>query len=276
MYFFIYSFLGWCAEVAYCAMNTGKIVNRGFLNGPVCPIYGFGMTGIIIALYKVKSNMFLVFVGGMAITTAIEFIGGWILYKRYKTRWWDYSNCPFNIGGFVCLKFSILWGLSTTAVMSLVQPVIKEFVDKLVFGWIFVAAFSALMIADLIVSEYYAKGLNVNIKELEKLHDGLRERSDALSEKIGSTALDTEELLDIEKVNIELFKEEKQEELLEWKHDWYDKTSKLVLRHRNLETELGRHSLYGKGRLLMAFPDIYSEKKHISTVLDRIKKTKNK
>lgn len=277
MYFFIYSFLGWCVEVAYCAMNDGRIVNRGFLNGPVCPIYGFGMVGIIVLLGKVAANLFLVFVGGMIITTAVEFLGGWILFKKYNTRWWDYSQCPFNIGGFICLKFSVMWGLSTAAVISLVQPIIKILVDKLPFGWFFVVLGSLLMAADFVVSAVSANGLNKNIREIEKIRNSLHQKSDALSQKIGTTALDVEELLDIENVQMELLREEKLAELQEWRNDWFSKTSRLVARHRILADKLKRHKFIGQGRLLRAFPNMYHEKNlTVGHFLTEIRKVKEK
>ena len=112
-YFLIYSFLGWCVEVAYAAVTRGKLVNRGFLNGPVCPIYGFGMLALLFALTPLLDNNLLLFVGGVIIPSAIELAGGWLLYRLYHTRWWDYTDRPFNVGGFICLEFSLYWGLGS-------------------------------------------------------------------------------------------------------------------------------------------------------------------
>ena len=73
-YFFIYAFLGWCTEVSFFAIKTGKFVNRGFLNGPVCPVYGFGLVIIIMALTPLKENLLLLFVGSVIITSSLEFL----------------------------------------------------------------------------------------------------------------------------------------------------------------------------------------------------------
>ena len=81
-YFFIYAFLGWCTEVSFFAVKTGKFVNRGFLNGPVCPVYGFGLVIIIMALTPLKENLLLLFLGSVVITSSLEFLTGWRL-KRY-------------------------------------------------------------------------------------------------------------------------------------------------------------------------------------------------
>ena len=72
-YFFIYAFLGWCTEVSFFAVKTGKFVNRGFLNGPVCPVYGFGLVIIIVALTPLKENLLLLFLGSVVITSSLVF-----------------------------------------------------------------------------------------------------------------------------------------------------------------------------------------------------------
>ena len=86
-YFFIYAFLGWCTEVSFFAVKKGKFVNRGFLNGPVCPVYGFGLVAVIAALTPLKDNLLLLFLGSVLITSALEFLTGWALEKIFHTRW---------------------------------------------------------------------------------------------------------------------------------------------------------------------------------------------
>ena len=110
-YFLIYSCIGWCLEVIYAAATTGQLVNRGFLNGPVCPIYGFGMIIVLFALTPLQHSILLLYIGGVILPSALELVGGWALYKLYHTRWWDYSDFPFNIGGYICLEFCLLWGV---------------------------------------------------------------------------------------------------------------------------------------------------------------------
>ena len=93
-YFVVYSFIGWCTEVCFCSVSTGKFVNRGFLNGPVCPIYGFGMVIVIYILTPVTENVFLLFFGSMILASALELVTGWALKKLFHTSWWDYSDKP--------------------------------------------------------------------------------------------------------------------------------------------------------------------------------------
>lgn len=129
-YFTIYSFLGWCSEVIFATVTTGKFVNRGFLNGPVCPIYGFGMSLVLLVLLPFSDNIPLLFIGGALLTSAIELVGGWALKKFFHTTWWDYSNQPFNLGGYICLKFSILWGLCVVVVIRIVHTAIASLEDR--------------------------------------------------------------------------------------------------------------------------------------------------
>ena len=142
--FFIYSFLGWCVEVAFVAITARKVENRGFLNGPVCPIYGCGMLGVLAALTPYRDNFILLFIGGFIICTAVELFGGWVLDKIFHMRWWDYTKNKFNIGGYVCLRFSIMWGLGVVAVMKLVHPPIFALVRRLpkIAGFIYTERYS--------------------------------------------------------------------------------------------------------------------------------------
>lgn len=120
-YFAIYSFLGWCMEVVFCTVRTGKLVNRGFLNGPVCPIYGFGMVIVLAVLGRFSDNVALLFFGGMALTSALELAGGWALKRFFHTTWWDYSDKPMNLGGYICLQFSLAWGLCVVLVVRFLR-----------------------------------------------------------------------------------------------------------------------------------------------------------
>ena len=126
LYFFLYAALGWAAEVCFAAWKEHRLVNRGFLNGPLCPVYGFGMAAMLLLLAPWQGNVLAVFAGGMAITTLIEWLAGWLLYKLFRARWWDYSHLPFNIGGFVCLPFSLLWGAASVVMLLAVHPPIAR------------------------------------------------------------------------------------------------------------------------------------------------------
>ncbi len=110
IYFFIYAFIGWVVEVSYHAVTKGKFINRGFLAGPYCPIYGFGAISVIYFLTDIaEKNKLVLFLGSMLIATLIEFVAGFLLEKIFHERWWDYSDRKLNIGGYICLEFSAIW-----------------------------------------------------------------------------------------------------------------------------------------------------------------------
>ena len=88
-YFYIYGFLGWCSEVAFAAVAHGKFVNRGFVNGPICSIYGFGVMSVLLVLGPLKSSFWLLFGGSVLFTSAIEYLTGWVLEKVFHDKWWD-------------------------------------------------------------------------------------------------------------------------------------------------------------------------------------------
>ena len=133
VFFFVYAFLGWCVEVSFVAITRGKVVNRGFLNGPVCPIYGVGMVGILYALEPLKDNAIVLFIGGVVICSVLELFTGWILDKIFRMRWWDYSDEKFNIGGYVCLAFSFMWGMAVVFAVKFVHHPIMAVVKKIPF-----------------------------------------------------------------------------------------------------------------------------------------------
>ena len=97
--FFIYAFFGWVLEVIRAALHEKKFVNRGFLSGPYCPIYGFGVVSVLLLLTPLKTNLPLLFVSSIILTSTLEFAAGFILEKLFYQKWWDYSTYRFNFNG---------------------------------------------------------------------------------------------------------------------------------------------------------------------------------
>lgn len=126
--FTLYSFIGWCAEVVYAASVNGKFINRGFNTGPVCPIYGFGILSVLLFLEGIKDYWFLLFISSVIFTSMLEFLVGFILERFFHEKWWDYSDQPFNIKGYICLRFSIMWGFACVFVINLVHPTIMRLI----------------------------------------------------------------------------------------------------------------------------------------------------
>ena len=131
LYFTIYSFLGWMCECVYCSVPAKKFINRGFLAGPVCPVYGFGALLVILALQPVADRAVLVFLAGMVLTSALEYLTSVILEKLFHMKWWDYSHYRFNIHGRVCLLNSVLFGLLCVVVVMGIHPHVAARVGRI-------------------------------------------------------------------------------------------------------------------------------------------------
>ena len=205
-YFLIYSCLGWCLEVIYAAVTTGNLINRGFLNGPVCPIYGFGMVIVLFALTPLSHSLLLLYLGGVILPSALELVGGWALYKLYHTRWWDYSDYPFNIGGYICLEFSLLWGVGTLIVMKLVHPIIANAVALIppLVGLILMFLLYVLYAADTIATAFAASDLARDLDALEKVADSMHAVSDAMTELLGTNAMAMDQKMDESRLQFKL------------------------------------------------------------------------
>ncbi len=121
-FFFIYSFLGWVTEELFAAFKYGRFVNRGFLNGPMCPVYGISMFVIFNVLSDYSLQPFWQFIGAIGIVTVIEYVTGAFLRKVTGRRFWDYRDMPCNLNGYICLRYSIFWGILAVTAMWLVQP----------------------------------------------------------------------------------------------------------------------------------------------------------
>lgn len=189
--FFIYSFLGWCVEVAFVAITARRVENRGFLNGPVCPIYGCGMLGVLAALTPYRDNLILLFIGGFIICTAVELFGGWVLDKIFHMRWWDYTKNKFNIGGYVCLRFSIMWGLGVVAVMKLVHPPIFALVRKLpkIAGIIIISILVTIFAIDMVVTLKNLIGIRKSLGQLDKVAEDLNNLGNQIKDVVGNSAI---------------------------------------------------------------------------------------
>lgn len=205
-YFLIYSCLGWCLEVVYAAVTTGKLVNRGFLNGPVCPIYGFGMVIVLYALTPLVDNTLLLYLGGVILPSALELVGGWALYKLYRIRWWDYSDYPFNIGGYICLEFCLLWGVGTLVVMRIVHPIIAGLVAMVptLVGVILMCILYAVYATDVVATAIAASTLADTLDTMEKLGDSIHAVSDAMTELLGTTAMTADQKMDESRLQLKL------------------------------------------------------------------------
>ena len=196
--FYFYAFLGWCTEVLFHAVRHGKFVNRGFLNGPVCPIYGFGVVSIIVLLTPLQDHFLLLFLGAVVLTSTLEYITGWSLEKIFHARWWDYRQNKFNLQGYICLEFSLLWGLAATLIMRVIHPVVYALIQHIpsILSMIFLSLFTLSIIADLIATVASIHGLQKKLRLLDTMSKNIHGFSDTLGDSIFETYSNAKEKTD--------------------------------------------------------------------------------
>ncbi len=209
-FFLLYSFLGWITEVIFYAVTEGNIINRGFLSSPVCPVYGFGVLSVFAAVnhfdaaagvtsFGQSVSIPLVFFCGMGLATAVELIAGWGLDRLFHARWWDYSDKPLNLNGYICLEFSIMWGFAITFVIKLFHPqLLKEQMDFIPhrIGWIGMAIIYLILLVDLIVTVAVIVGFNKQLEQLDSIRTSMLQLGDRLSGVIGKGTLATTQSLE--------------------------------------------------------------------------------
>ncbi|SHK27052.1 putative ABC transporter permease [Hespellia stercorisuis] len=186
LYFFIYGFFGWCCEVGYAAVKSGKFVNRGFLNGPICPIYGVGVTMVVFFLTPWRDNLILLYLTSVVLVTVLEGVTGYAMDKIFHNKWWDYSGQPLNIGGYVCLLFSLVWGVACVVIVDFVHPLFSKVLSYLPFavGVILIVVLVALLVVDLYVTSASIVKMNKHLESMEKIAKELHEISDQIGEEI--------------------------------------------------------------------------------------------
>ncbi|MBW4846005.1 MAG: putative ABC transporter permease [Lachnospiraceae bacterium] len=121
LFFFIYCFIGWIIESTYVSVRSLHFVNRGFLRLPLLPLYGSGAIIMLWLSLPVQGNLFLVFLFGMLGASALEYVTGYAMERLFKMKYWDYSNNPFNLNGYVCLTNSIAWGFLTLLLTEVIH-----------------------------------------------------------------------------------------------------------------------------------------------------------
>lgn len=120
--FFLYCFLGWVWESCYVSVCRRQWVNRGFLHGPLLPIYGSGAILILFVTLPAEENLWLVWLLGMIAATALEYVTGDVMERLFKVRYWDYSKKRFNLNGHICLSSSIAWGFFSILLVRFLHP----------------------------------------------------------------------------------------------------------------------------------------------------------
>ena len=166
--FMLYSIFGWILEVTGKVMEKHKFINRGFLIGPYCPIYGYGAIIMTFTLTKYKEDLFVLFVMSMLICSLLEYITSYLMEKIFKARWWDYSKYKININGRVCLTNSIIFGFCGILVIKIINPFFFSILNN--FNYRFLYYINILLyiifVTDNILSFYIINKFRKEIKML--------------------------------------------------------------------------------------------------------------
>ena len=185
-FFFIYSFSGWCIEVCSAAIQKRKFVNRGFVNGPLCPIYGSGAVLFAVFLPELKEAPFFLFLAGAILASILEFTTGALLEKLFHRKWWDYSNIRWNYEGYVCLPFSLGWGVCAVVLNMFLNPLLVKLLrimPRLLMVIIMIALTVALVL-DTVGTTLAIRGLQKKQVQLAEFTEGVSQVSKLLENAI--------------------------------------------------------------------------------------------
>lgn len=177
-YFIIYSFLGWILESIFRSFCEKKIINTGFLRGPICPIYGCGAIIMILFLKNFLNSKILLFIMSIIFLSLWEYIVGVILEKLFKTKYWDYSDHKFNYKGRICLTNSIAWGFLGVFFIDFIHPFIVNLLKNvnIIYLKIIVPILLIIILTDTIISIIKTKNIKSTLEKVEKLNEQIKEK----------------------------------------------------------------------------------------------------
>lgn len=187
--FFIYSFCGWFMESVGGILNVKKFVNRGFLIGPYCPVYGFGVVLITLFLQKYVNDILVLYFMSLLICGTLEYFTSYIMEKIFHARWWDYHKNRFNINGRICLETLIPFGIVGTVLVKFVNPAIFKFIDKIPNNilTIILTIISILFVIDVIISFKVIFNFRKNVKKVE---NEVKDNTDEIVKKVKEETLE--------------------------------------------------------------------------------------
>ena len=184
--FFIYSFAGWCIEVCHAAVRRRKFVNRGFVNSPLCPIYGFGAVLFGIFLPELTGSPFFLFLGGMLLASILEYSTGMAMEKIFRKKLWDYSDIRLNLSGYICARYCLLWGALALLTMLFANPLLCGFFRfiprpvTLAVQW----AAIVLLALDFVTTAMAVLDMKITARQLAQLSAGMRQTSRLLENRL--------------------------------------------------------------------------------------------
>ena len=190
LFFSVYSMIGWLCESIYCSIPQKRWINRGFLNGPFCPVYGFGALLILavlsplLRLFEFPLELIVLFFTATLLTSVLEYVTSVLLEKLFHTSWWDYSNHKYQIHGRVCLMNSLLFGVMSTLVLEVLHPLISSLLTAIprIVSFPLAGGLFVYFILDGTVTTIGILRMNGKLAQLQTILDEIRERTAAVAE----------------------------------------------------------------------------------------------
>lgn len=176
-WFYIYSFLGWLWESCYVSAKEKKLVNRGFVTGPLCTIYGFGAVIVYLILKPISGNILILYLGGVVVPTILEYVTAVLMETIFHTSWWDYSKNKYNFQGRICLGASLGWGLFSVILFYVFQPIVEGIVSlySMATGVLLVRIVTLLYAVDFGMSFMNAMQIGEKLRNMDVVRDELYE-----------------------------------------------------------------------------------------------------
>lgn len=200
-----------------CSCEAGKIREPRILKRTVCPVYGIGVGVVVQFLTPVENNLVLLYISSTILVTAIEGITGFLLEKIFHNKWWDYSDQPLNIGGYVCVLFSLIWGVFCVLIVKVIHPLIYKVLTMIPFvlGIIVMACLAVGLLADLYVTASAILKMNRKLETMEKIAAELKDLSNKVGENIYENVMEGMEFQEEKKEQLGNVREELKERLEE-------------------------------------------------------------
>lgn len=245
--FLFYAIFGWCMEVVVSLVYRHKFINRGFLIGPICPIYGCGVLFITLFLEKYKDDVFVFFIMTMVICTILEYSTSFLMEKIFHARWWDYSDKKFNINGRVCIDTMLPFGIIGVAVMYLFNPLLMKWISLIpdIVVKVLAIILISIFIIDCIVSLKVMSNLK-HVKFAKK--DNTEEITKQIKKKLSEKNFFTKRLVEAFP-NFELLKKKTKEKIENTKKEIKKKQKEIKIMKRKLnKNEKQLKKLNKKGR----------------------------
>ena len=252
--FFAYSFIGWLWETVYCSLKAKHFVYRGFLLGPITPIYGFGIIGVLYLLQPLHQNIPLLFIFSTILVTALEYVTSFLLEKLFHATLWDYKKVPLNINGRVAVPVSIFWGICCVLIVRVVNPDLMRIAE----GW--ATRFGMFLPLALISLTTFDLGFTLaNVTSFRKAIQSISDEIESRKQELKTDLIEVKESAESRKDDLKGRLQERQA------NSWFDafKTD------QSLRIRLP-HLNYSQRRLLTSFPNMKSNDRR--TRLDEIRK----